>query len=94
MLASALFATLLNGNAVAESALSQNRKAGSPLAPAKIRVSEQGFAVVGVADMKMAGGMATADSEFEAMDAMRRLIASQPELEGSIQVVPAHEVRR
>ncbi|MCC7208560.1 MAG: hypothetical protein IT323_14730, partial [Anaerolineae bacterium] len=91
MLASSLFSLMLNGNAVAESALSQNRKANSALAPAKVKVSEGGFAVVGVSDMKLAGQGGAHGSEFEAMDAMRRLIAAQPELEGMIQVVPAHE---
>lgn len=78
--------------AVARSSLSHARTGKPALAPDAVRVAQEGFGVVNVADLTAVNGNAAAASEAEALVMMNRIIEENPALAGEIQVVPRFEM--
>lgn len=76
--------------AVASSPLSHARNGKSALAPGVIQVSQEGFAVVSVSDLRPVEAGVIAASEVEAQRMMNALVRDNPALE--VVVVPAFEV--
>jgi hypothetical protein len=88
------FDVLVRGSATARSALSPNAQSISPLAPPKFSLAQEGYAVVKNRDLKLVHDTAQAASHTEALGLLKEMIAAQPELAGSVQVVPLFEVQR
>ncbi len=88
------FYALLRGNAVAKSDLSFVKNAEPVLGPGKISVAQEGYSVVGVADLLPYDGQAAFGSQAGAHGYMSELVRSNPALEGQIQVVPNYELPR
>lgn len=89
-----VFATLVQGSAVAQSALSARRDAPSPLGPRPVAVGREGFVVVSTANLRPAAGARVESfaSETEAAARLAELIEGNPRLADELQVVPAYEV--
>jgi hypothetical protein len=86
------FSALLRGNAVAKSRLSFVNNAEPVLGPGKIAVAQEGYTVVGTADLSPFDGNASFGSETGAQRYMQELIQQHPALVGQLQVVPNSEV--
>ena len=89
-----LFHNFLAGAAVARSALSYQTK--SQLAPndGKITATTEGYTVAITRDNTAFNAQSTFTSEAMATDYMRRTVAANPTLTGSLQVLPNHEVNQ
>lgn len=86
-----VFNVTVNGNAILKNSYSVSKKVATN-APAKVEVSKPGYAVVNVSDMQMHGGTAVVTSETEAYQLHDTLVAQNPSLKGSIQVVSNFEL--
>jgi hypothetical protein len=86
------FSALLLNNAAGRSSLSATVTTISPLAPERVDVAQEGFAVVNVSDLALIHPGATVMSQTEAQNIMSEMIAADPALAGAIQVVPTYEV--
>jgi hypothetical protein len=87
-----LFEPFLAGAAVTRSPLSFHAK--SQLAPYadKVRVGVEGYTIASTRDNTASDGDSTFSSEAVASDVMRRRLEEDPSLEGTIHVLPNHEV--
>lgn len=85
------FKTFLKGNAIAKSPYSYARKLDG-IPTHKIDIDQESYTVVSNIDIKPYDGNSRAKSQVEAMAYMERLIETNPELEGFLQVVPNYEV--
>ncbi len=85
-----VFAATAKGNAISKNSYSFSKKKATN-APARIEVSQQGYSVVNVSDMEIHPGTSTIASEAEAYMIHDALIAKNPSLKGSIQVVSNSE---
>jgi len=83
---------VVGDGAVAESPLSFARSRESALAPEKVRMGQEAYAVVKVSDLGLASEGAMAPSRAEAVALMRAMNARSPGLASKLQVVPAFEV--
>jgi hypothetical protein len=86
------FTCLLRGNAITRSPLSHSQKAVSLLAPGRVSIEQEGFAVVNIDDLTLFNERSSTPSQSEAFGYMTELIAEKPELRNKIQVVPSYEV--
>lgn len=87
-----LFDTMARGGAVAQSPLSAARRRAGGNGPAPVEVDEAAYHVVSVADLSLAAPGATARSQAEAVALHDALVAGDPTLAGTLQVVAAHEL--
>jgi hypothetical protein len=78
--------------ATARSALSFARRRKSALAPEAVGLREEAFAVVSASDLKPFGEGSVLTTERAALKRRDALIAANPALRGSLQVVPAFEM--
>ena len=78
--------------ATAKSELSFAGRRKSVLAPAEVGVLEESFAIVHTGDLTPFDGSSVMSSEHAALKRREALIASNPALRGSLQVVPAFEM--
>jgi len=81
----------LNG-AIATSELSFARNRKSSLAPEAVAVSQEPFAIVNSGDLKLFDDLSLLGNEREAVARLNVLIETNPNLHGSLQVVPAFEL--
>ena len=88
-LASVLFTTLAAGSAASKSAFSTT-KTGT-IKPATIHVADAGYLVVAVSDLRPVGAHAPA-TMAEATAYHDALVAADPTLHGTLQVVASHEL--
>ncbi|MBN1274415.1 MAG: hypothetical protein JXB26_19305 [Candidatus Aminicenantes bacterium] len=86
------FVALLRGSCVAKSRLSFVNNAEPVLGPGKIKVAQEGYTVVGMADLFPYDGQSAFGSQAEALGYMNELVQINPDLEGNIQVVSNYEV--
>jgi uncharacterized protein DUF6603 len=82
------------GGAVAQSPLSQARRALSAGVPGAVAMRQESFALAFSRDLTAFDGSAVFSSKAEAHSQLDRLLSQAPHLEGEIQVVPAFEVNR
>ena len=87
-----LFDQLSGAGAIAESALSVNKRRPGGNCPAPVTMSEAAFHVVTVTDLSPAGEDASAATQAEAWDLHDQLVAADPALAGTLQVVADHEL--
>jgi hypothetical protein len=90
----ATFMALLKGNAVAKSRFSSVKNADPVLGPGRIKTRQEGYSVVGTADLLPFNGKAAFGSEAGARSYLRELIRNDPSLKGKIQVVPNYEMQQ
>ncbi len=88
------FFALLRGNSVAKSKLSFVRNAESVSGPGKLSTSQEGYTVVGLADLLPIDSLSAHESEAQAYDYMHELMQQNPALQDAIQVVPSYESRQ
>jgi hypothetical protein len=88
------FFALLRGSGIAKSDLSHVKNADAVLGPGKISAPQEGYSVVGVADLFPFDGNSVFESQAGAHNHMRELIKSNPALNSEIQVVPNYEVQQ
>jgi hypothetical protein len=84
---------LVRGGAVGQSPLSRNQRAPSALAERAAAVTEQ-YAVVSSDDLTLHATHLVFDNATAADQALRGLVAAQPDLSGAIQVVPTTGMAR
>ena len=87
-----VFNALASKGALADSPLSYENKPKSSLAPDAVKMKGEHFAVVNVNDMQEVNTDAIVENETSAYLMMDKILASHPELEGEIQVVPTYEM--
>jgi hypothetical protein len=87
-----LFDQLSGAGAIAESALSVNKRRAGGNCPAAVAVTEAAFHVVKVSDLSPAGENASAATQAEAWALHDHLVAADPALAGTLQVVADHEL--
>jgi hypothetical protein len=92
-LAGALAKVFALGAAVARSTLSQAVRAPSPLAD-RVSAANEGWAVVSSDDLTLHASNLVFDNATAADQAVRALVAKDPALASSVQVVPATSVRQ
>jgi hypothetical protein len=92
-LAIGLFTAFARGGSAAQSSLSQERQAPSPVAAAPASIAAEHYAVVSMTDMTMHAAPLVFSSATAADHAVAQLVSRQPELLGTVQVVPASMVR-
>lgn len=85
-----VFEPLLRRSAAARSPLSAQARFASTDAP-QVSVAEEGFTVVQIDDLRPADPNASKKSEQEARNHMRTLLRDDPNLAGTLQVVPSYE---
>lgn len=85
------FTALLRGNAMAKSELSFVNNADPMLSPGKVGTLQEGYTVVGVANLIPFDGKSEHESETQALNYMNELIKAAPALKDEIQVVPNYE---
>lgn len=88
-----LFRSGLRASAVAQSTLSFANTRPSINRPEEIRLPSEGFAIVGISDMKVVAAEGVAGSYTEAAQRMESMLASNPELANQIQVVSTLEMQ-
>jgi hypothetical protein len=93
-MAATMFNAFARGGAAAQSPLSQQSKAPSAVAAEHVSVTQEQFAVVSTHDMTLHAAPLVFPSATAADQAVKHLIAVQPELTGAIQVVPSAQIRR
>lgn len=89
---SGLFHGFLSGAAVSRSTLSYQTKSQLGLANDKVTVSPEGYTVASTQNNKPFDASSTFTSEAMASDYMKRQVAANPALAGSVHVLPNHEV--
>lgn len=77
--------------AIAKSELSFARKRKSSLAPEEVGMVQESFAIVNTGDLRLFDETSLLGSERAALTRVNALIATNPALRGSLQVVPAFE---
>jgi hypothetical protein len=87
-----LFHGFLSGAAVSRSTLSYRTKSQLGLANDKVTVSPDGYTVASTQNNKPFDASSTFTSEAMASDYMKRQVAANPVLAGSVHVLPNHEV--
>lgn len=88
------FLALLRGSGIAKSDLSHVKNADPVLGPGKVSAPQEGYSVVGVADLLPFDGNSFFESQAGAHNYMRELIKDNPALNSEIQVVPNYEVQQ
>jgi hypothetical protein len=88
------FFALLRGNSVAQSELAYKNKAEPALAPGKVSVTQEGYSVVGIADLLPYDSKSMHESETEAFNYLRELVNNNPALKDEMQVVPNYETQQ
>ena len=86
-----LFNTWTLQGAIAKSELSFARTRKSSLAPEAVAVVQEPFAIVNTGDLRLFDETSLLGSERAALTRVNALIATNPALRGSLQVVPAFE---
>lgn len=87
-----LFPFFLLNSAAAKSSLSYARRKRSTLAAPEVKVRGENFGIASTENLGLYGAQHMYDTETEAIVAMNRLLASNPGLTGSIQVIPAYQI--
>lgn len=87
-----LFPFFLQNNATAKSSLSYARKKRSPLAAPEVKVKKENFGIASTESLDLHGSQYLYETETEATIAMNRLLAANPGLTGTIQVIPAYQI--
>jgi hypothetical protein len=93
-LVTGLFQAFARGGSVAQSSLSQQSRAASPVAAEHVSLAPEQYAVVSTVDMTLHAAPLVFSSAMAADQAVARLIAGQPELVGAVQVVPSAQMRK
>jgi hypothetical protein len=88
----AAFNTWTLQGATAKSELSFARRRKSALAPEEVGIIPESFAIVNTGDLKPFDAASVLESEQAALKRREALIAANPALAGSLQVVPAFEM--
>jgi hypothetical protein len=88
-----LFSAFARGGSAAQSVLSQEQRVPSPVAAAPAVYAAEKYAVASAADLTLHGAAFVFDTATAADHAMSQIIASAPELFGTVQVVPHSQVR-
>jgi hypothetical protein len=78
--------------AIAASPLSFARNRKSPLAPEAVAVTQEPFAIVHSGDLQLFDELSVLDSEHAAAARLNVLLEKNPNLRGTLQVVPAFEL--
>jgi hypothetical protein len=78
--------------ATANSELSFARRRRSALAPEEVGVGQESFAIVHASTLRLFGDESVAGTEFAARQRKDAMIAANPALRGSLQVVPLFEL--
>jgi hypothetical protein len=78
--------------AIARSELSFAKRKKSARAPAEVTVSQEPFAIVNIASLTLFDADSVSNNEFAALKRRDALIAANPALRGSLQVVPFFEL--
>ncbi|MCZ6820654.1 MAG: hypothetical protein O7G31_14375, partial [Calditrichaeota bacterium] len=79
--------------AIARSPLSFAQNSKSALAPDEVLVYQENYGIVNISDLTMFGDNSVANTEEEALQAMKTLVQDDPALEGVIDVVPEFEIQ-
>ncbi len=87
-----LFATLLNGNAVAQSSLSLASRSASLLAPPPMALKPEQYVVSFADTLTPVAAQLHFDDEASAHGAMQALLRQNPDYQGNIQVVSAYQL--
>ena len=85
------FRAWTKGTAAGRSSLSQSRKPVSALAPIKVGAKQEEFVIANLDDLTAFGGVSAA-TETEALVMLQEIVANDPSLERTLQVVPAFEL--
>ncbi|MCB9234917.1 MAG: hypothetical protein H6581_24900 [Bacteroidia bacterium] len=91
-MAAKLFGLLWRGGAVAQTAISHAKTKDPVLAESKVKVAQEGFAVVGMKDLKAFDPTSLLPSQAEANAYLNELVAQDPSLAKELQVVPHFEM--
>ncbi len=92
VLIKALFGNFLRGNTVTKAEISySNAKKMQPF-DEKVTLKEPGFAVANTANNGLYNATAKFSSQAQAKDFMKLQVAKNPELSGSLHVLPTHEL--
>jgi hypothetical protein len=87
-----LFDQLSGAGSIAESALSANKRRPGGNGPAPVAITEPAFHVVTVSDLSPAAEGASAATQAEAWALHDQMVAADPALAGTLQVVADHEL--
>jgi hypothetical protein len=86
-----IFNVTVKGNSIYKSSYSISKKISTNI-PAKVEVSKPGYSVVNVSDMQLYSGTSVVGTEAEAYMLHDTLIAKDPSLDGTLQVVSNFEL--
>jgi hypothetical protein len=86
------FNTWTMQGAIAASPLSFARNRKSQLAPEPVAVTQETFAIVNTGDLQLFDELSVLDSEHAAAARLNVLLEKNPNLRGTLQVVPAFEL--
>jgi hypothetical protein len=89
-----LMSNLLKACAVAQSALSYEQRAPSPLGPPKMKMHQEQYGLAGTRDLGLYAKDMVFGSQAEAHAALEATVARSPELKRELQVVPMYQVRQ
>lgn len=87
-----IFNALIKGSAVAQMPYSYEKTRKSALAPESISVGQEGFTVASVDNLTAFDEVSSFGSEAESVAYMNELLAADPSLADSIQVIPNYEL--
>ncbi len=85
------FSAFVKNGSAAKSSLSYKNSNTSVLAPNKVAIAEESFAIVDVDDLSLFENQQLS-SELEARQALEQLLAERPELEGQLDIAPSFEL--
>lgn len=90
-LSSAMFNAFIKNGPVARSPIGRRNKTENILAPGKVKVKGSQYAVVDADSLSLFGGL-EAESFEEAQLQLQTVLEAQPELEGTLNIVPSFDV--
>lgn len=89
-LGSKLFGAFVKNGAAAKSVLGKANKKENILAPGKVKVTGSEYAIVDADSLNIFGGLKAASFE-EAQQKLQTVLLNQPDLEGTLNIVPSFE---